>query len=110
MDLVWLIPALPVAGFVLLVVFGRRLGDPLAGIVATLAVGASFLVTCKVFLDLRSMPVAGRSFTQTLWVWMPSGSFHVDFGLLFEMAVPRPWTTSPSSRDGRLAAIGTVSR
>ena len=35
MDLLWLIPALPVAGFLTLVLFGRRLGDPLAGVLAT---------------------------------------------------------------------------
>ena len=30
-DLIWLIPAFPLAGFLFLVVFGRRLGEPLAG-------------------------------------------------------------------------------
>jgi NADH-quinone oxidoreductase subunit L len=84
MDLLWLIPALPVAGFLTLVLFGRRLGDPLAGVLATLAVGASFLVTCKLFLDLSALPAEERLFTQTLWVWMPSGSFQVDFGFMFD--------------------------
>ena len=31
MDLIWLIPALPLLGFVTLVFAGRRLGDPVAG-------------------------------------------------------------------------------
>jgi NADH-quinone oxidoreductase subunit L len=84
MDLVWLIPALPVLGVVTLVVFGRRLGDPKAGILATLMVAGSFLVTAKVYLDLLALPAEERSFTQTLWVWLPSGSFHVDFGFLFD--------------------------
>ena len=30
-DLVWLIPAFPLAGFLLILLFGRRLGDPVAG-------------------------------------------------------------------------------
>ena len=34
-ELVWLIPALPLAGFMFLVAFGRRLGEPFAGWVAT---------------------------------------------------------------------------
>ena len=42
-ELTWLIPALPLAGFLLLVAFGRRLGEPLAGWLATLMVGGSFL-------------------------------------------------------------------
>ena len=32
LDLVWLIPALPLAGFLSSLVFGRRLGEPLAGL------------------------------------------------------------------------------
>ena len=84
MDLVWLIPALPVAGFLLLVLAGRRLGDPKAGILASVVVAASFLVACKVTYDLWQLPVDERSFTQTLWVWLPSGSFHVDFGFLLD--------------------------
>jgi NADH-quinone oxidoreductase subunit L len=84
MDLVWLIPALPVAGFLILVLAGRRLGDPRAGILATGVIGASFLVTCKLFYDLWQRPEEARQFTQTLWVWMPSGTFHVDFGFLFD--------------------------
>jgi len=84
MDLLWLIPALPVAGFLALVVFGRRLGEPRAGVLATLAVAGSFLVTAKVYLDLLQLPAEERTFTQTLWVWLPSGTFHVDFGFLFD--------------------------
>ena len=84
MELVWLIPALPVAGFVLLLAFGKKLGDPLAGIVGTLAVAGSFLVSCYVALDLMSQGEHDRQFVQTLWVWMPAGSFHVDFGFLLD--------------------------
>ena len=43
-DVVWLIPALPLAGFVLILLFGRRLGEPLAGYLATAMTGAAFLV------------------------------------------------------------------
>ena len=32
LDLVWLIPALPLAGFLCLLLFGRKLGDPRAGL------------------------------------------------------------------------------
>ena len=82
MDLIWLIPALPLAGFLTLVVLGRRLGDPLAGWLATGAVGASFLVVVKVFFDLLGRPEEERVFTQTLFTWIPSGSFEVSIGFL----------------------------
>ena len=34
-NLVWLIPGLPLIGFTLLLLFGRRLGEPQAGWLAT---------------------------------------------------------------------------
>jgi len=37
LDVVWLIPALPLAGFLCILLFGRRLGDPKAGYFATWA-------------------------------------------------------------------------
>jgi NADH-quinone oxidoreductase subunit L len=84
MDTIWLIPALPVAGFLLLVLTGRRLGDPLAGWVATLAVAGSFAVSLLLFVRLTGEPEEARTYTQTLWTWIPSGTFQVSFGLLFD--------------------------
>ncbi len=82
MDLIWLVPALPLAGFLTLVLLGRRLGDPLAGWFATAMVGASFLVTFVVYVDMLGVPEDDRQFTQTLFTWIPSGSFEVNIGFL----------------------------
>lgn len=82
MDLIWLIPTLPLLGFVTLVVAGRKLGDPGAGVVAAGAVGASFLVAVKLYFDMLAMPEKERVFTQTLFTWIPSGTFEVSIGFL----------------------------
>ena len=50
LDLVWLIPALPLAGFVLIFLFGRRFGEPLAGVLATLMTATAFVVTVGAWL------------------------------------------------------------
>ena len=42
----------PLAGFAVLVAAGRRMGDPLAGWVATVAVGGAFVVSCIDFAGL----------------------------------------------------------
>ncbi|HEX2576040.1 MAG TPA: NADH-quinone oxidoreductase subunit L [Aquihabitans sp.] len=81
-DLLFLIPALPLAGFALLVFAGRRLGEPLAGWLATAAVGASFLVTVAVFAEMVGNPAEERALTQALFEWLPVGGFQVDVGLL----------------------------
>src|SRR5438067_3415402 len=79
-----LIPALPLAGFALLVLFGSRLKGTVAGWLATLAIGASFLVTLGAFLQLLSKPEDARSVTRTLFTWFASGGLHVKVAFLLD--------------------------
>jgi NADH-quinone oxidoreductase subunit L len=83
-DLVWLVPALPLAGFLVLLVAGRRLGEPAAGWVATLASAGSFLVTAALFVDMVGMDHHDRHHVLTLWEWLPAGSFQVDVAFLVD--------------------------
>ncbi len=82
LDLVWLIPALPLAGFLCILLFGRKLGDPTAGYFATAMVGASFLVTAGVFADMMSKTAEERSHVRTLFQWIPVGGLKVDLAFL----------------------------
>jgi NADH-quinone oxidoreductase subunit L len=83
LDLVWLIPALPLAGFLILFVFGRRLGEPRAGWLATLMCGAAFVVTVGVFFDLLSQNAEERARNvSTLFSWVPVGNLRVDLAFL----------------------------
>ncbi len=84
LELVWLVPALPLAGFLLLLVFGRRLGEPLAGWLASAAVALSFVVTLIVLGGLLSKGSDQREFTQVLFQWIPVGNLHVDVGFLVD--------------------------
>jgi NADH-quinone oxidoreductase subunit L len=83
-DVVWLIPALPLFGFVVLVLTGRRMGEPGAGWFALLMPAAAFAVTLGVWLDLMSKDAAQRSVVKTLFTWVPAGSLHVDVGFLVD--------------------------
>ncbi len=82
LDAVWLIPALPLAGFLILLFAGRRLGEPAAGWVATLMCAGSFVASVVVFAGLVGENEEGRQFTQTLFEWVPSGGLRVDIGFL----------------------------
>lgn len=82
LDLVWLIPALPLAGFLLIFLFGRVLGEPRAGILATVMTASSFVVVVGVFLDLLSRPNEERHHVVTLFSWLPVGSLQVDMAIL----------------------------
>jgi NADH-quinone oxidoreductase subunit L len=81
-DLVWLIPAFPLAGFLLLLLFGRRLGDPGSGYLATAMVFGSFASAVLVFFDLLSKPTEERDVVVTLFSWLPVGTFQVDMAFL----------------------------
>jgi NADH-quinone oxidoreductase subunit L len=77
LGVTYLIILLPLVGFAVQVVAGRRLGDPVAGGVATAFVGASFLVSVGVYLDLLTVHSPVRTYTQNLWTWIPVGDLQV---------------------------------
>ncbi|MBV8303178.1 MAG: NADH-quinone oxidoreductase subunit L [Acidimicrobiia bacterium] len=80
LELVWLVPALPLLGFGLLLLSGRRLGDPRAGWLATTMVAGSFAVAALVCAGLFLRAPDHRVFTQTLFDWIPVGGLHVPVG------------------------------
>ena len=84
LDLVWLIPALPLAGFAIILLFGRRLGDPKAGYLATLMCSAAFVVTVGIFFDLLSKPAEERQHVYRLFSWVPVSSLKVDLSFLVD--------------------------
>ena len=83
-HLVWLIPALPLAGFLVLVLLGRKLGEPLAGWFAAAMVALSFVIGVVVFASLLGKPAESRQFVQHLFDWIPSGGLNVSAGFLVD--------------------------
>jgi NADH-quinone oxidoreductase subunit L len=81
-SLVWLIPALPLLGFLLLLAFGPKLGEPFAGWLATAMVAGSFVVSVLVFIGLHDQP--DNTSTFTLFTWISAGRFTVDIGFLLD--------------------------
>ena len=81
-ELVWLIPALPLAGFVLLLFLGKRIGEPISGWIGTAAVALSFLTTVIVFIGLWNQPE--HTYELKLFEWIPAGNFNVDIGFLLD--------------------------
>jgi NADH-quinone oxidoreductase subunit L len=84
LEAVWLIPALPLLGFALLVVAGRRLGEPWAGWLATLMVGGSFVAGLVTFAGLVDLPEEERQHVYRVFTWMPAGGLDVDLGFLVD--------------------------
>jgi NADH-quinone oxidoreductase subunit L len=80
LDLVWLVPTLPALGAVVLLFFGRRLGEPKAGWLATGLMALSFVWSVVMLVALRD--VEPRSHTVDLFSWVPAGGLQVKMGFL----------------------------
>ena len=78
----WLLPAFPLFGAIVLMVFGRRLGEPRSGWFAAAMPIASFLVTVSVYFDLLSRSSEERNEVVTLFSWIPVGALNIDVALL----------------------------
>ena len=78
----WLLPAFPLFGALVLMVFGRRLGEPRSGWFAAAMPIASFLVAVSVYFDLLSRTSEERHEVVTLFSWIPVGALHIDVALL----------------------------
>jgi NADH-quinone oxidoreductase subunit L len=81
-ELLWLIPALPLAGFIVLVFFGKRIGEPVAGWLGTGVVAAAFVTAVVVFAGLWNEP--DHTYELELFTWIPAGDFHVNVGFLLD--------------------------
>jgi NADH-quinone oxidoreductase subunit L len=84
LEVTWLIIALPLLGFAILAFGGRRLGDPVAGVVGTFFVAASFVVAVGVYFDLLTVHAPVRTYTENLWTWIPVGSLQVHASLFVD--------------------------
>jgi NADH-quinone oxidoreductase subunit L len=72
---VWLIPAFPLAAFLVNGLFGRRWLHRWTGIIASVAVGLSALVAIGVFLEVLG---GHERTTVSLYEWIGVGDFHIN--------------------------------
>jgi NADH-quinone oxidoreductase subunit L len=77
----YLMPLLPLAGFVVLVFAGRRLGDPLAGWIGTVAVAGSFVVACLALAGVLHLPGDHRIYVHNYFTWFHVGGLTVPVGI-----------------------------
>jgi len=80
LDLIWIVPALPALGAVILLLCGRRLGEPKAGWFATGLMALAFAWSVVMLWALRD--VEPRTHTVDLFTWFPTGGLQVKMGFL----------------------------
>lgn len=69
-GLLWLIPVLPFAGFLVLVMTGSLLSKRAVAVIGAGSVGLSALFVMFIGVPFISSPTGGHAFSQTLWTWM----------------------------------------
>lgn len=84
LDLAWVVAAAPLASVLVLLVAGRRLGDPWAGWMATAAIAASFAMSVALAVALVDREPGERAVVQHLWTWIPVGSLDIGADLLID--------------------------
>ncbi|MHB8318824.1 MAG: NADH-quinone oxidoreductase subunit L [Acidimicrobiales bacterium] len=84
LHVAYLMPLFALVGFLVLLVLGRRIGDPVAGWIGTLAIAGSFVAACITFAGLSHLPSGAREFTQTYFTWISVGGLHVNAAILID--------------------------
>ncbi len=82
LGLAGIVPLLPLLGAALLMPFGRRLGDPRAGWLATGLMVLAFLWSLVLLVALLSLPPAERSHVSIVFTWLPADQLRVNIGFL----------------------------
>jgi NADH-quinone oxidoreductase subunit L len=78
LSLLWLVPALPLAGFIVLTLLGnRRLPHAVTSMVGVGSVGLSALLTLLIGVAFLAPPNAGSAFDQSVWTWMNVGGLNL---------------------------------
>src|SRR3954453_11018695 len=90
LELAWLIPALPLLGFLISAFAGKKIGRPASGYLATTWVFLSFGVSCAVLMSLLGMHGEERRALVSLIPgmhdvpWISIGSFQVHYQALVD--------------------------
>lgn len=82
LDLIWLLPGLPFAGFLTLALTSGRLPKKVVAAVGAGSVGLAFLVAALASIELLSS--GEEHFTRTLWTWMATGDFLAEFSFYLD--------------------------
>src|SRR5436309_5219295 len=84
MDLLWLIPVLPLIGATTNGVLGKRLPKNVISLVAAGSVGVSFLISLRLFLAMLGQPQSELPILKDYFTWIQAGPFQAQFGLMLD--------------------------
>jgi len=75
LDLLWLVPVFPLAGFVVLSLFGARLPRGTSAVIGVGSVGMSAILASSISIEFVLSQSGNHSYSQELWTWISIGPF-----------------------------------
>lgn len=81
-KLVWLVPLLPLIGFLIVGLFGKNMSKGLVGTIASGVIFAAFCVSLGIFFELGRQ--TEKSVTIDLFSWISAGNLSVPFSFLID--------------------------
>jgi NADH-quinone oxidoreductase subunit L len=82
LDWIGIVPLLPLFGAAVLFLFGRRIGAPIAGWIATALMGLAFLWSLVMLVAILGLPENARSQTSVAFTWIQVDQLQINFGFL----------------------------
>ncbi|MGH9444577.1 MAG: NADH-quinone oxidoreductase subunit L [Terriglobia bacterium] len=83
-HLLWLIPALPLAGAFVLIVFGPRLADLAVKLIGAGTIAVSTILSILMMAQFLKAPPPNHVYVQNLWSWMDVAGFHPHVSLYLD--------------------------
>jgi len=84
LNLLWLIPLLPLLGAIINGMLGKRLSRGVIGAIAAGSVGLSFVISLTSFLQMLQLPEESLPIVQNYFTWIQSGSFQATCGFMLD--------------------------
>jgi NADH-quinone oxidoreductase subunit L len=97
LDLIWLIPLFPAAGFVINGLIGKRISKTAVGVIAAGAVLLSFIFSAGAVYQLLQLAPEQRSHTVKLYEWINAGAIPTTEGPLARFSIDWSFLLDPLS-------------
>ncbi len=83
-EYIWLVPLFPLIGFLINGLFGSRFKEKQIGVIASLAIGFSFLFSIIIFYNILKLPEAQRAISKSIYTWIATGNLQVNISFLID--------------------------
>src|SRR6478672_8325186 len=84
MDMLWLIPVLPLFGAAFNGMFGKRLSKSVIATIAAGTVGISFVLSLREFIAMLRIPTDQLPILHDYYTWIQAGRFQAQFGFMLD--------------------------